>query len=115
MLLRRGSTETQDIGSGDPEGHQTRAVDNDAGADRDLICRGLGIVALHTADTEGLLREPAVGADPDARTPGNWRAGDLVALCHLGYDEHAGVDRPRVLVSRLVGCHQVALSQLTLV
>ena len=27
MLSRRGSTETKDIGSGDPEGHQTRTGD----------------------------------------------------------------------------------------
>ena len=62
MLSRRGSTETQDIGSGDPEGHQTRTGDDDARADQHIVGQRLGIVALHATDAEGFLRESAVGA-----------------------------------------------------
>jgi hypothetical protein len=55
MLSRRGSTETQDIGSGDPEGHQTRAGDYNARAHHHIFGRSLGVVAVHTADAQGFL------------------------------------------------------------
>ena len=55
MLSRRGSTETQDIGSADPEGHQTRAGDYNARAHDDIVGRSLGVVAVHAADTQGFL------------------------------------------------------------
>ena len=50
-----------------------------------IVGRSLGIVAVHAADAEGFLREPAVGADPDARAAGDRGAGDPVAIRHLGH------------------------------
>ena len=54
MLSRRGSTETQDIGAGDPEGHQA-GTGGDARARRDVVGSGLGIVQVHAAHAEGFL------------------------------------------------------------
>jgi hypothetical protein len=55
MLSRRGSTETQDIGSGDPEGHQTGASDDNTRIHHDFVGRSLGVVAVHTSHAEGFL------------------------------------------------------------
>ena len=45
---------------------------------------------------------------------GHRRAGDLVAIRHLGHDQHTRAGRARVLAGWAVGRHEVALTQLTL-
>src|SRR5438270_426171 len=114
MLSPRGSTQTQDIWQGDPEGHETRRRTRGPPACRLVVGHRVRVVPLHATHAEGLLRKPEVGADRHARASGDRRAGDLVALRDLGYDQHTGSDRARFLVGGAVGSHQVALAQLTL-
>ena len=109
MLSPRGSTETQDNGKGDPEGDQAGRGAT-APAECVLVGHRVGIVSLHASDSEGFLREPAVGADPDDHPARDRGAGDLVALRDLGHDQHAGAHRARLLAGGVVGGHQVAMT-----